>query len=75
MAKLQARTVYVVSELKKGDATISRTNVFTNWAKESCAEISTQVADENLVWVAKNSQPQNDLRAQMSQVTDGSLKF
>ncbi len=60
MAKLQARTVHVVSELKKGDATISRANVFTDWAKESCAQISTQVVDEKLVWVAKGSQPQDD---------------
>ena len=40
MAKLQARTEHVVSELKKGDAKISRANVFTDWAKESCAQIS-----------------------------------
>jgi hypothetical protein len=60
MAKLQARTVHVVSELKKGDATISRANVFTDWAKESCAQISIQVVNEKLVWVAKSSQPQDD---------------
>ncbi len=48
--------------------------MFTDWAKESCAQISTQVADEKLVWVAKGSQPQDDFRAQMSQVSDGSLK-
>ncbi len=75
MAKLQARTVQVVSDLGKGDATISRANIFTDWAKESCAQISTHVADEKLVWVAKGSQPQDDLKAQMSQVTDGSLKL
>jgi hypothetical protein len=75
MTKLQARTVQVVSDLKKGDATISRSNVFTDWAKESCAQISTQVADEKLVWVAKGSQPQDDLLAEMSQVSDGGLKF
>jgi hypothetical protein len=33
MAKLQARTVQVVSDLKKGDATIGRANVFTDWVK------------------------------------------
>ena len=49
--------------------------MFTDWAKESCAKISTQVAGEKLVWVAKGSQPQDDLRAQISQVSDGSLKF
>ena len=75
MVKLKARTVQVVSDLKKGDATISRSNVFTDWAKDSCAQISTQVVDEKLVWVAKASQPQDDLKAQMSQVSDGSLKF
>ncbi len=48
--------------------------MFTDWAKESCARISARVADEKLVWVAKESQPQDDLRAQMSRVSDGSLK-
>ncbi len=75
MAKLQARTDHVVSELKKGDAKISRANVFTDWGKELCAQISTQVFDEKLVWVAKGSQPQDELRAKMTQVSDCSLKF
>ncbi len=63
-----------VSDLGKGNATISCANVFTDWAKESFAKISTQLVDEKLVWVAKGSQPQDDLRAQISQVSDGSLK-
>ena len=66
MAKLQSRTVQVVSDLKKGDATISRTNVFTNWAKESCTQIGTKIAYEKLVWIAKGSKPQMTQRDQMS---------
>ncbi len=75
MAKLHARTLQVVSDLKKGDSTINRNNIFTGWIKELCNQISAQVADEKLVWVAKGNQPQDELRAQMSQVTDGGLRF
>ena len=63
IAKLQGRAVQAVQDLGKGDATISHANVFTDWAKESCAQISTQVVYEKLVWVAKGSQQQDDLRA------------
>ena len=75
MSRQQARAAQAVSDLKKGDATISLANVFSDWAKESCAQISTRVADEKLVWVAKGSQPQDDLKAQISEVSNGSLKF
>ncbi len=74
IAKLQERAVQVVTDLKRGDTTVSRANVFSDWAKESCTQISTNVPDFKLVWVAKDSQPQDSSRALMSQVPEGSLK-
>ena len=70
ISNLQARAEQAVSDLKKGDKTISRANVFTDWAKEFCAQLSIYVAEEKLVWVAKGRQPQNSPRAQMSQVQE-----
>ena len=70
ISNLQTRAEQAVSDLKKGDKTISRENVFTDWAKEFCAQMSIYVAEEKLVWVAKGRQPQNSPRAQMSQVQE-----
>ena len=57
LSNLEIRANQAVSDLKKGDKTISRENVFTDWAKEFCAQMSIYVAEEKLVWVAKGSQP------------------
>jgi hypothetical protein len=40
LSNLITRAEQVESDLKKGDKTISRANVFTEWAKELCAQIS-----------------------------------
>ena len=40
ISNLQTRAEQAVSDLKKGDKTISRAYVFTEWAKELCAQIS-----------------------------------
>jgi hypothetical protein len=75
MAKLKARTEQVVSDLKKGDAAVNRSNVFNEWAKELCKKISVYVADDKLVWVGKDSEPQDISRASMKQVPNESIKY
>ena len=70
LSNLETRANQAVSDLKKGDKKISRANVFTDWAKEFCAQLSIYVAEEKLVWVAKGRQPQDSPRAQMTQVQE-----